>query len=181
MINLLPELYKLRFSREYHWRVVIMTLIFIDVVIIIGTILLGPVYFAARVQAETAATQAQSIAKKDNLHAGLVAETATLSATLKALSSIPSTALLFTDVMPLISADKTSAISITGINYTLGSKSGTTQSVTLVLTGTATTRNSLAAFISILKNESRISSVTIPISDYAADINVPFTITIIAS
>lgn len=179
MINLLPESYKVIFSREYRWRVAVVLMVFVDAVIIIGVALLGPVYIEARLDASTAANQARSVEKKNDLHTSLITETATLSATLKALSTTSPTPMLLTDIMPIISADKTTNISITSIDYTTNSSGANT--ITLTLTGTATTRNSLAAFISALKGEKRISNVAIPISDYAADTNVPFTITITAS
>ena len=131
-------------------------------------------------QANAVTSQTQALEKKNDLHSNLIAETTTLSITLKALNSTSPASMLFTDIMPIISRDKTSSISITNITYALSSAKNT-KTITLELTGVATTRDSLASFINILKGEPSISSVTIPISDYAADTNVPFTITIIAS
>lgn len=181
MINLLPEQYKLRFSTEYRWRVAIVIMVFIDALIVIGMTLLVPVYLYSHAEATTTATQVEHTSQASNLHDGLVAQTATLSATLKALNDASLSTISFTKIMSIVSGDKTNADRITGINYTINAAPGKTTTITLVLQGTAATRNDLANFVATLKGESRITNVNIPISDYAADTDVPFNITITAS
>jgi len=184
MINLLPELYKLQFSREYRWRVAVTVLLFLDALAIAASILLVPSFLQSAelgVVVSTPTTKEAS-SQAAALHAGLLAQTATLSTVLKALTSGGSAAPLFTDVMTRIDADKTKAISITSVNYALAARgAGGNASAVLVMHGMAATRDDLAQFVAALKAEKYINNVQVPISDYAADSDVPFTITVTTS
>ncbi|GEM_PF-6487004 len=185
MINLLPELYKLQFSREYRWRVAVIALLFLDALVITASILLVPSFLQSAVPATGAALPAvtKDAAKQAaNLHAGLLAQTATLSTALKALTSGATPVPFFTDVMTAIGADKPKAVSVTSISYSLNSVSDDSSvSAALVMRGVAATRDDLARFVAALKAEKQVSNVQVPISDYAADTSVPFTITVTAS
>jgi Tfp pilus assembly protein PilN len=176
MINLLPEQYKKSFISEYRLRVAVVLVGFLCLGGIAADGLLLPTYISSRQsQAPGSVTKAASKATAAGpspaaLHAELVAQTATLSQTLSVLSTTGSQNQAFTDIIPTILDQKPRGVSITNITYVLG---GTVQ-----ISGTAATRDELAAFQAALQNQSTISLVNIPISDFAGDTDISFSITI---
>lgn len=173
MINLLPENNKKQLLTEYHYRVIVVALIAVIAVIIIGITLLVPSYVLSSLQQE-ASRQTIAGANSTNVaeHKKLLDQLNAIKRTLKAIDEPQHMPLAPTVFFTTIVNDKLSAITITSFNYTLGDKS------TASIVGHANTREDLQAFAEKLKNDPTFSAVNLPISIFAKDKDLSFTITL---
>lgn len=83
---------------------------------------------------------------------------------------------LFTEALSRVTNNVSSSISVTEITFERGNESNQIR-----LSGVARTRDSLLAFMEVLKTENLFSSVDLPVSNLAKSTNIVFSISITAS
>jgi Tfp pilus assembly protein PilN len=176
LTNLLPEARKELIIREYRFRLGVVAALLLSLLVCVAAILLAPTYIFLVANANAKETRLTDI--KASLSSG---EEATLSKRLSVLSSNASS---------LISLSKTSSVSalvrsvlavprpgITLSGFTHTAATGKTNG-TLTLSGIAATRDVLRNYQLALQGEPSISTAELPVSVYAKDSNIAFTITI---
>jgi len=146
-------------------------------VLVVHGIFLLPSYLAAtsEVNIETTELSAASAAVATST-TDAAAELATLksdAAYLSKLATAPSASAALRAVL----AVPHPGITIQSLTYT-PPKSDSPASATVVITGTADTREHLRAYDLVLSGLSFIANVDLPISDYAQQTNIPFTLTL---
>jgi len=174
LTNLLPPERLQLLTREYYFRFGVVVIAAIVVLTSVGALLLMPTYVFLVGSASDKTTRLAHI--KATLSS---ADEVALSSRLAALSR-DAAALLALSKRPSVSGAVRSVLAISrpgvkisGFTYT----PGTTSSV-LLLTGVAATRDSLRAYQLALQNMPSANSVTLPVSVYAKDTEIPFTITV---
>jgi hypothetical protein len=176
LTNLVPRQSILAFRRNYFFRLATVGIVLLSILIVIHGILLIPSYFYAReeVSSESAtldhltkslatteeqAAQTQlSNLQSEATYLSRLSNTATASAAIKAVLAVPHAGIVlnaFTFTAPTASAPGSMQIS-----------------------GVASTRETLRSYDSALSALSFVTSANLPISDYASDSNIPFTITL---
>ncbi len=176
LTDLLPVDRKMALSREYHFRLGVVALSLIIMLVLSAAVLLIPTYVflvgSAKAKEAQLAHVRSTLASSDET---------TLSARLTALSN-DAKALISLSTKP--SAGKTMssvlAISRPGItlsNFTYTSAVGKNPP-TFTLSGIAATRDALRSYQIALQEAPFSSSAGVPVSAYAKDTNITFTITI---
>ena len=185
LMNLLPRERRHALSREYVFRLGVVLVVLITALTLIGAVLLLPTYVLLVESARTKQTHLTSI--KSSLssidESVLSARLATLTAdakTLLALAKTPSAS----GILRTLLAVSHPGVTLSYFSYTptvsMSNKSGkgsTTIPATLVISGTAATRDALRNYQLALQSAPFISSATLPISTYAKDADIAFTIT----
>lgn len=176
LTNLLPEARKELIVREYRFRLGVVAALLLSLLVGVAAILLVPTYIF--LVANTNAKETRLTDIKASLSSG---EEVALSKRLSTLSSNASS---------LISLSKTSSVSVllrsvlavprTGITLSGFTHTAATGKLNgaLTLSGIAATRDVLRNYQLALQNESFVSSAELPVSVYAQDSNIAFTITI---
>lgn len=175
-INLLPPERRRALWRRYFWRLGTVTT-FLAIALVVGACVLLIPTFVFLQNAES--TKQDRLANINSVLSSL--EEATLAARLDALSA---------DATSLLSLSKTSSatslirealtiprpgIVLSGFAYTPATA---TKAGTLSLTGVATSRNALRAYQLALVDAPRFANADLPVSSYAKDRDIPFTITV---
>lgn len=175
LTNLLPSERERLLVRGYYFRISVVITVIVIVLIGVGALLLMPTYVFLTGSASDKENRLAHI--KATLSS---ADEVALSARLSALSN-DAAALIALSKKPSISVAMRMALAVprpgvtlSGFTYTPG-----TTSNSLLITGTAATRDALRAYQLALQNMPSASSVTLPVSVYAKDSDIPFTITII--
>jgi uncharacterized protein (UPF0333 family) len=173
MFNLLPLIEKKFISAEYTRRKMTVVLAFLLFLIVIAAVFLVPSFIISQfrlseVSQTVSALQANNsiqnqAALKDKIHMANK-KVATLS---MGTSSAP-----VTSVLEGIASEKTADIKITSFSLT---REG---AASLTLKGTAATRESLLSFANKLKADTAYKKVDLPISNFAKDENIGFTVTL---
>lgn len=174
LTNLLPFARQHLLVREYYYRLGVVAVGIVIVLIGVAAILLMPtyVYLVGNAQEKTN--------RLDHIKAALSsADEIALSARLTALSN-DATALIALSKRPSASAAARAAlsvprpgISLSSFTYTPGVKANI-----LLISGIATTRDSLRGYQIALQGMPFAISATLPVSVYAKDADITFTITI---
>lgn len=184
MTNLLPPERRRLLVRDYRVRLAVVALSFIIVLTCIAAILLLPTYIFLTKKVSTSETRLAGIestltsSDEKSLSVRLAALTNNVTA-LGALGNVPSASAFIRDALAVPHTD----ISISSIAYVpamkiqykkpVGSKPGT-----LTIVGVAATRDALRNYQLALQNAPFAQSVNLPVSAYAQDIDITFTITI---
>lgn len=178
--NLLPRSKKRALRREYFVRLVTVALGLITLLVIIRGVMLLPAYLyvhgqAISEQAEldriaSSASSAQEREINDQINA--VKSDITY---LGRLSSLPAAS----DAIRAILAVPHTGVTLTGFTYT--APNATSKQAQLAITGTAQTRDALRAYVASLGQLDYVSSADLPISAYAKDSDIPFTVTLTGS
>lgn len=177
LTNLLPLERRNQLAREYRYRFGVVAVSLVILLLLAAAALLSPTYLflmgsATAKEARLTGIQA-SLSSSDQV--ALSARLATLSsdaAALTALADAPSASAIIRAVLAISRA----GITISGFTYT--PISGTTPA-TLALSGTSATRDALRSYQLALQNAPFARSVDLPVSAYAKDANISFTITIL--
>jgi hypothetical protein len=176
LINLLPAERQRVLSREYFIRFGVMAAFLITLLVVAAGILLLPTYVFL-VQSATAKqarlTNVEAILSSSN-EAALSARLTALSneaAQLIALGSAPSAS----DTIRTALAIPRPGIALSGFEYAraAGKVPGT-----LEISGVATTRDALRTYQLALQNSSFAAAADLPVSAYAKDANIIFTIVV---
>lgn len=176
LIDLLPTERKRAFRKNYFLRLATVAVLGAAVLLLVHGVLLAPSYFflaeakaneEARlrfIEERLASSGDQEIVRRltkldrETEHLSTIGVAPAASATVRSLLALPR-----------------SGITLVGISYTppAGKNAGRLQ-----LTGTATTRNALRAYQSTLGTLPGVSAVDLPISAYAKESDIPFTVTL---
>ncbi len=174
--NLLPfERRRLR-SREFTIRIVVVILALVTGLVFTAGILLIPTYMFLETNAGVKETRLANMnaTLSSSDETALLARLSTLSkntSELTALADAPSVSATIREVL----AVSRPGITLSGFSYTppVGNSPAT-----LVISGSATTRDSLRNYQVTLQDASFVSSATLPVSAYASDANISFAITV---
>ena len=176
MINLLPELQKKEWQREYKLRVVVVSLVLFCALVAIAIVLLLPSFGLALYKSKVADTVFStvtdtSVELKERKE---VEETfKNLDRSMKVLAGSEQK-VQPTDLFSLIVARKAQGIRLTALNFTEGEKQ-----ITLGIAGVAATRQNLQSFITELQKETSLGTVDVPVSNFAKDTNIAFSFEIV--
>ena len=173
-----PERHK-TLEREYYLRLGIAGASLAILLIIVAAVLLVPAFVYLRSEVKVRETRLSGI--ESSLTATSSAELAlrlkTLSSDAGALSAL-GTGPTATNVVRAALAVPHAGISIVGFDYTPAV--GTTPGK-LAITGTASTRDALRTYQLALEAASFAASADLPVSAYAKDTDIPFTISVTLS
>jgi len=177
LTNLLPRQGIRALRREYFVRVVTVALALGVVALIIHGALLMPSYLYARaevsreqaeldrINASSSSEEEKEISarvgavKADITYLGRLRTSATASGAIKAVLAVPHP-----------------SIALSGFTFTAAV--GTSTPASMTISGTADTRDSLRQYVGSLGALPYVSNADLPISAYAKDADIPFTITL---
>jgi hypothetical protein len=182
LTNLLPSEKTKAFRREYFVRLLTTVVIVLMVLLIAQMVFLLPSYLYEREivsarSAELQALSANSATAQEQQARTQLAALKTGATLLLMLGKVPTASTALRAVL----AVPRPGITLSGFAY--GQTGATTASSTrtLQLSGTASTRETLRAYDSALGALPFVSNADLPISDYAKDSQIPFTITLTGS
>ena len=174
--DLLPPERQSALTRDYFLRLVVVSAVLVSVLILTAAVLLLPTYVFLAKSASAKETRLATIesALSSANEKDLSARLATLSgdaAVLTTLASTPSASTILRTVL----AVPRPGITLSGFSYTPSAKKVPS---TLSISGTATTRDSLRSYQLVLQGTPSVLSAALPVSAYAKDTNIMFTITL---
>ncbi len=176
LTDLLPSERHEALSRNYFLRLGVVVVWFVTLLVLVSMVLLLPTYVLLTENASTKEAHLSSIDSALSSANGvtLAVRLATLSseaATLAALAHAPSASATFRNALAL----SRPGIALSGLAYTpaTGKNPGT-----LAITGIATTRDALRSYQLVLQGAPFARSADLPVSAYAKDSNIAFTITV---
>lgn len=183
LTNLLPPERQRRLAREYYLHLATVSVWSLVVIVAFGIAFLAPSFLY--VEDEMRARQARIDSMNQNLAgtSGQSANTelASLSASAQYLTRLASTTTASAALRGVLGVPR-NGIVLTGITYSLPvATTGHAPSGSMTLTGTAATRESLRAYVAALSALPYVSNANLPISAYAKDANIPFSITLTGS
>jgi len=170
----LPNLERDNLVREYRIRALIVLLFFVSVGFVVGIGSLFPAYIYASLEENIQLRQVSDLRKtSDDATVTSIGRQLSVSSTLlNTVSSGVSTDFYSSMIKSIVSIREN--IKLT--SFVLEHPS--TNTVTVVVSGTALTRNDLLAFKARLQSLSNKISVDLPLSTLAQDLNIPFSIQI---
>jgi hypothetical protein len=180
LTNLLPEERHHTLRREYFWRLMVVAAVLAIALIAAAAILLVPTYLylssevGVREAALTQATAALASSDEAALSARLDALTKNADI-LEALGNAPSASAV---VRSTLSVSRP-GVTLTGFTYTAAA--GTEKSptpATLLVSGVSATRDALRNYQIALQGASFVKGADLPVSAFAKDSEIPFTITL---
>ncbi|MDB5244855.1 MAG: hypothetical protein JWN18_725 [Parcubacteria group bacterium] len=175
LTNLLPPERQREIARDYIVRVSTVAVMLVTILVVVAGALLLPLYVylaqAASVKAERLRSVETTLGSSEDvsLSERLTALTSDAS-TLGMLASSTSVAATIRNVLGIAHA----GASLTSLNYTPAMGAGT-----VVLSGTAATRDALSTYKLALERSALSKSVVLPVSSFAQDTKISFTITLI--
>ena len=179
LINLLPKSAVNAFKRDYQFRFATLCVLTLVFILIINMLLLVPAYIYAHSHAASLQAKLDSLDQlmQTNDQSQVATRIANLTKEqtyLQGLQKAPKDSALLDAVL----ASPRPGISLTTFAITPPAAGG---AGTIVLTGTADTREDLRAYTVSLGTLKFVSNVNLPISAYASESNIPFTITLSGS
>lgn len=176
LTNLLPSERRRALARDYFLRLGTVVAIFATALVLAAGALLAPTYvfLAKSVAAKEArlASMRSSLSSSDD--AALSARLAALRSDTGALSAIDSAHSASAIVRAALAVSR-SGVALSGFEY---APAADARPGTLSLSGTAATRDALRGYQLALERASFARSASLPVSTYAKDRNIPFTIAI---
>ncbi|MDD2657156.1 MAG: hypothetical protein PHD04_00640 [Candidatus Pacebacteria bacterium] len=176
LTNLLPSERRAALSRDYLVRLSVVASVFVAVLVLVAIVLLIPTYVflreSSRAKTERLATIEATFSSSDE--ASLSTRLTTLSqnaATLTALAEAPSASGIIRSVLAVARP----GISLSSLAYTPRALSAPS---TLAVSGVARTRDTLRTYQLALQRSPLARSADLPVSAYAKDSDITFTITI---
>jgi len=170
MFSFLPLQYKKLVGREYALRFSAVAFLAVSILGVLAILLLIPyVSFVNSQDAISAARLASLSSSSETVQAqSFRASLNTLRAESTRLA--PPQAVLPYELVTTLDSLVTSGIQLTALKYTLNSDG----SASLSLSGMATTRESLQAFVASLQAAPDFTGVSVPVSDFAQDKDIDF-------
>lgn len=176
LTDLLPSERKLAFVRDYFFRLGTVVALVVAVLLLMHGIMLSPAYFnlsqaKANEQGRLASLKERLASSDDQEIIGRLADLDRQTKHLSGLGQVPSATAAVRQVLAL----PRSGITLSGFAFTppLGRQPGL-----LRITGTAASRASLRAYQSMLASVPTVSSVDLPISAYAKESDISFSVTL---
>lgn len=183
MLHLLPEDHKQKVITEYRQRVFVIFCLGILLLVLVSTIFMIPAYLSSYGKYEVVQTIKSNLQKnisrgENNQDADKVKEIVLSVETLKSytLKEFP------TDVYERILKSKPKGVTINRFVYTPNVSVGVTSEPTTVdMSGVANTRAELLRFSDALKRDKAFKSVNIPLSSFAKDRAIEYSVKLIIS
>lgn len=177
LTNLLPRSARRALRREYFARVATTALGLIVLALGIHAVLLLPAYMyaqqeASRQQAELDRLSADATSAGERNVEGRVAAVQADITYLSRLATLPTGS----NAVRAIAAIPHPGIKLTGFTFAAPTEDGGAARMTV--SGTSATRDSLRLYVESLGQLPYISKADLPISSYAKEIDIPFTITL---
>ncbi|OGG55181.1 hypothetical protein A3D62_00125 [Candidatus Kaiserbacteria bacterium RIFCSPHIGHO2_02_FULL_49_11] len=174
MANLLPKEERIRFEREYLYRLVIVGLSFFIALGIFGFALLLPSYFLSKSKEASIRDQSEFLQKAVTIREQDVSSEF-LARTKQKLIELDSSGgrTLPTSLIDTIIKNKESTVTIDALYYTRSAEEGSVR-----ITGRAASRASLLSFSDRLQQEEVFSKVDLPVSHLAKETNIIFSMTL---
>ncbi len=176
LTNLLPYERQRTFRRDYFVRLGVIIVILFIILTIISAVLLLPTYVFLTQSASTEMARLASIEStaSSSDETALSAQLTALSNSATALSALAGSHSI-SAVMSKVLAVSRPGITLSGFSYApgVGQNPGT-----IAISGTAATRDSLRAYQLALQGSSFARSANLPVSAYAKDSDIAFTITV---
>lgn len=174
LTNLVPPSRRHLLVREYYFRLGVVISILAIALIGVAALLLMPTYIYLAGSAKEKETRlahiTASLASSDEVAlSARLSALASDAAALIALSKKPSASVAMRSVLEI----PRPGIALSGLTYTPEAKTRT-----LLVTGTAATRDALRAYQIALQGMPSVISATLPVSVYAKDADIGFTITV---
>ena len=175
-INLLPESHRHALVRTYYYHLGVMVCVIGTGLAIIGAALLLPTHLLLGHTLEIKRAELATLASSQPTpgEAGVAARLKTLLANVTAITALTHTATLSTTLREVLEVPRV-GITVFNINYALGTEVAPN---TLMISGTARTRDALHRYQTALQEATFSRTATLPVSSYAKDVEVPFTITV---
>lgn len=176
LTNLLPEMSARSLRRQYFLRLIAVALGMLTLLIIAHAFLLVPTYLYARDQAaqSRAALAAQGGGTESLEEKEVQVRTKTLASTtaaLAALDALPTASAAIRNVL----ATPHPGVMLTGFTF---SAPQAKQAAKLGVTGIAASRDQLQQYVTALSQLPFVDTADLPISAYAKERDIPFTVTI---
>lgn len=174
LTNLLPPERQRALTRDYFLRLGVVGAVLVNILILASAVMLIPTYVflaksaGAKEMRLAAIESTLSSSNEKEISARLAALTAD-AAILTALSSTPSASSILRTVLDV----SRPGITLSGFAYTPAVKK---KSRTLLISGTAATRDALRNYQLALQGAPSILSATLPVSAYAKDTDIEFSI-----
>ncbi len=176
LTNLLPPERRHALRRDYSMRLIVVVILLLTALILAAAVLLLPTYVFLVENAKTQKTHLANIEStvSSSDEASLDAQIAMLSNNAATLSSLAAASSVSAIMRTVLSISRP-GIALSGFIYShiVGKKPGT-----LAISGTAATRNALRGYQLALENAPFAISANLPVSAYAKDTNIVFTITV---
>jgi type IV pilus assembly protein PilM len=175
VINILPDKEKKSLRREYRTRFSTMILHLIAITGVVSILLLFPSYFISRFEENLVEKELEAfnIKNPDLSNGSMDKLIGDINLKLELLNKAGSSYQVNDKVLENILASRTSGITFSQILF----NKKITDSI-LVIHGTATNRDSLRNFKTILDSNPNFSKVDLPVSNFLEKNNLPFTISI---
>jgi hypothetical protein len=178
-INLMPEDRQKAFLESYFFRLGTVALILLTLLVIAHGVMLAPSYLfiseQIRVHEDELEELEAGIAEKAGDTVG--AELASLETSVRALAKLK-TATSGSDIIIALLEVSSEGILLSNIVLEAPRNEGDGR---IALTGRATTRDALRNYVEELSSLPFVSSVDLPISAYARETDIPFSITVIGT
>ncbi len=176
LTNLVPRESIQGFRRSYFMRLAIVGIVLLSILVAIDALLMVPSYLYARAEVNSETTQLNHLTsslattqeqqaqtqltnlQSEATYLSRLSTIATASAAIKALIAVPH-----------------SGITLTGFTFTAPTKSAPGS---MEINGMASTRETLRSYDAALSALPFVTSANLPISDYASEDNIAFTITL---
>lgn len=179
LTNLLPRSQVRAFRRQYFLRLCTLACLLLTGVIIVHGLLLIPSYLFAQNEVSRETSQLDTL--NANLHTTEEAQVqkrlSNLSANVKYLDTLATSTTASAALRATLAVPRT-GITLTGFTFvpSVGTRPGT-----MALSGMAATRDTLRAYALALGALPFVTNADLPISAYAKDNDIPFTITLTGS
>lgn len=174
MINLLPEIEKKKLKKIYYFRIGVVVSGLLAIIALVSVTFILPSYFLVKAKEVVFQEQLATLKKNttNSVDESLNTIIKDINAKLKTFPDSNKDFIFTRDVYERIYAHKTTAITLTYVNYTQLQDGGLTVSVS----GSALNRDALLAFEQALKDEPTFKGVALPISNFIKGSNIEFTI-----
>lgn len=176
LTNLLPSHRKRFLSRDYLYRLAVVALWLLILLVVIHGLLLVPAYLYAHQQIKGREEQLAALQAAQNAATGdeLRARVGALEAKAKQLSVLGTQASASGAVRAVLVAPRT-GVRLQGITYAPSTKPAEHK---MTLNGVASTRDALQRYIEALDTLPFVEKAELPISAYAKERDIEFTITL---
>lgn len=176
LIDLLPSERKNTLAREYVLRRSVVSLVFVTLLTIVAALLLLPTYVllsgsARAKEAHLATIESTFSSTSGTTFSARLAKLSDNVAILSALAHAPSASATLRSALAIARP----GVTLSTIAYTPAEVAGSGK---LVLSGIAATRAALRSYQLMLSSASFVSSANLPVSAYAKDTNITFSITV---
>ena len=175
MFNLLPQQDQRDLVSDYRLRFAVISLLLFCALGTVALAALAPTFLLSY-QKEIFTKNIVNVLKNDSMERSKDRLADTLSFTakeIKVLSTVGSAAYSYELIAEVIQ-NKTEEVKLTGIRVSRGESDASD----IVVTGEARDRDTLLSFVRILEKEKSFSSVTVPVSNFAAAADINFSILI---